>query len=80
MLSRKFQISCVIDEFEFLTRNREFADVRRAIELFFLGSHVEDPIDGTNFDCDVLDALQKSNNTAEAREKLLVLKEKYKDE
>lgn len=37
-----------------------------AVKQYFLHNHVEDPFDGTNFDCDFLNAIES-------------LKEKYGD-
>ena len=51
---------------------------RKEVTLEYVSrNHVESPIDGTNFDLDVLKALQSSSDE-EVREKLLALKEKYK--
>lgn len=57
------------------TANRKVVNRRETTLRYFLRNHVEDPIDGTNFDCDVLNALKISSKV---RENLLALKEKYK--
>lgn len=55
MLSLLNQIESFLPLFEHLTREQKIQRLRQT----FLDFLVEDPIDGTTFDCDVLDALKE---------------------
>lgn len=39
--------------------NKFYQDKLRELELFYLQNMVEDPIDGTLFDCNILDAVKR---------------------
>jgi hypothetical protein len=83
--SRKIRLASVLGELDVWSHyaatdnDITISRIREEVGRYFCKNYAEDPIDGTNFDCEVLNAL-KSNTTEEAREKLLALKEKYKDE
>lgn len=49
------------DKIDFAKRNFEASreDKLRILELYYLKFLVEDPIDGTGFDCDILDAIKE---------------------
>jgi len=83
--SRKIRVASVIDELDVWSRYAiTDSDITTPVILkesgsYFCRYYVEDQIEGTNFDCEILDAL-KSKIVEEARERLLALEEKYKDE